>query len=300
MRIVITGADGFIGSNLRLRLRELRGVESRASRATPAQPSWRSRSRAADFVFHLAGVNRPQNEAEFVAGNADFTDTLCAALRAAGRSDARRVSHRRRRRDATIPTAAASARRSRRCCDYAARHRRAGRMSSGCRTCSANGAGRTTIRRSRPSATTSRAACRSRSTIPRRRCSWCMSTTWSTRSWRCLRAPAQSVRLLESRPGLRRPRSASWRDSCRAFATAAIAVTPERSALASRARCMPPTSATCRRKRSPTTCRSHGDPRGVFVEMLKTPDCGQFSYFTAHPASPAASTIITARPRSSW
>ena len=27
----------------------------------------------------------------------------------------------------------------------------------------------------------------------------------------------------------------------------------------------------------------HGDSRGVFVEMLKTPDCGQFSYFTAHP-----------------
>ncbi len=27
----------------------------------------------------------------------------------------------------------------------------------------------------------------------------------------------------------------------------------------------------------------YGDPRGVFVEMLKTPDCGQFSFFTAHP-----------------
>jgi UDP-2-acetamido-2,6-beta-L-arabino-hexul-4-ose reductase len=27
----------------------------------------------------------------------------------------------------------------------------------------------------------------------------------------------------------------------------------------------------------------HGDERGMFVEMLKTPDCGQFSYFTAHP-----------------
>ncbi|KAB0536441.1 capsular biosynthesis protein, partial [Pseudomonas palleroniana] len=27
----------------------------------------------------------------------------------------------------------------------------------------------------------------------------------------------------------------------------------------------------------------HGDVRGVFVEMLKTPDAGQFSYFTAHP-----------------
>ena len=31
------------------------------------------------------------------------------------------------------------------------------------------------------------------------------------------------------------------------------------------------------------TVPMHGDARGVFVEMLKTPDCGQFSYFTAHP-----------------
>ena len=29
--------------------------------------------------------------------------------------------------------------------------------------------------------------------------------------------------------------------------------------------------------------QQHADPRGVFVEMLKTPDAGQFSYFTAHP-----------------
>jgi len=28
---------------------------------------------------------------------------------------------------------------------------------------------------------------------------------------------------------------------------------------------------------------SYGDARGIFVEMLKTPDCGQFSYFTAKP-----------------
>jgi UDP-2-acetamido-2,6-beta-L-arabino-hexul-4-ose reductase len=31
------------------------------------------------------------------------------------------------------------------------------------------------------------------------------------------------------------------------------------------------------------TVPQYADPRGVFVEMLKTPDCGQFSYFTAHP-----------------
>ncbi len=32
------------------------------------------------------------------------------------------------------------------------------------------------------------------------------------------------------------------------------------------------------------TVPMHGDERGVFVEMLKTPDAGQFSYFTAHPS----------------
>lgn len=31
--------------------------------------------------------------------------------------------------------------------------------------------------------------------------------------------------------------------------------------------------------------QQHADPRGVFVEMLKTPDCGQFSYFTAYPGT---------------
>jgi UDP-2-acetamido-2,6-beta-L-arabino-hexul-4-ose reductase len=31
------------------------------------------------------------------------------------------------------------------------------------------------------------------------------------------------------------------------------------------------------------TVPKYGDPRGVFVEMLKTKDSGQFSYFTAHP-----------------
>lgn len=36
----------------------------------------------------------------------------------------------------------------------------------------------------------------------------------------------------------------------------------------------------------------YSDPRGVFVEMLKTPDAGQFSYFTAHPGLPEADITI--------
>ena len=85
MRIAITGADGFIARNLRLRLREL-GF-------TDVEPITRGTSAAefaaivgrADFVFHLAGVNRPQHAAEFVEGNTTLTERLCAALRAAGR-----------------------------------------------------------------------------------------------------------------------------------------------------------------------------------------------------------------------
>src|SRR5690606_31936592 len=40
----------------------------------------------ADAVIHLAGVNRPQDPAEFTAGNADFTAALCDALAATGRA----------------------------------------------------------------------------------------------------------------------------------------------------------------------------------------------------------------------
>jgi UDP-2-acetamido-2,6-beta-L-arabino-hexul-4-ose reductase len=39
----------------------------------------------ADFIFHLAGVNRPQTEQEFEQGNTDLTRALCDAVRASGR-----------------------------------------------------------------------------------------------------------------------------------------------------------------------------------------------------------------------
>jgi UDP-2-acetamido-2,6-beta-L-arabino-hexul-4-ose reductase len=54
MRIVVTGADGFIGRNLRWRLRELGHDDVVAlTRATPVE-RWEERLRGAGFVFHLA------------------------------------------------------------------------------------------------------------------------------------------------------------------------------------------------------------------------------------------------------
>lgn len=86
MKIVITGADGFIGTNLRIRLRELGHADVvRITReTTPEQIA--DAAASGDFIFHLAGVNRPKSEADFQSGNAGFTDRLCAALAASGRS----------------------------------------------------------------------------------------------------------------------------------------------------------------------------------------------------------------------
>ncbi|MFL6601419.1 MAG: UDP-2-acetamido-2,6-beta-L-arabino-hexul-4-ose reductase [Steroidobacteraceae bacterium] len=85
MRIVVTGADGFIGSNLRMRLRELGHSEVVGITRNTTPPEFEAALAAADFVFHLAGVNRPKEEREFVTGNVEVTERLCAALMASGR-----------------------------------------------------------------------------------------------------------------------------------------------------------------------------------------------------------------------
>jgi UDP-2-acetamido-2,6-beta-L-arabino-hexul-4-ose reductase len=86
MRILITGFEGFVAKNLRVRLREL-GYEDiiGLSRATPNEDI-RPALREAEFVFHLAGTNRPRDEGEFWSGNVQLTERICAALLEAGRA----------------------------------------------------------------------------------------------------------------------------------------------------------------------------------------------------------------------
>jgi UDP-2-acetamido-2,6-beta-L-arabino-hexul-4-ose reductase len=85
MRILVTGADGFIGRNLRTRLRECQYEDVVCITRDTTQAQMAEACLGADFVFHLAGVNRPQNETEYSTGNAGFTAALCDALRSSGR-----------------------------------------------------------------------------------------------------------------------------------------------------------------------------------------------------------------------
>ena len=95
MKILVTGANGFVGKNLCENLRNLRDGKDRTRPSVvvdeileydvDTDPTLLDEYCAkADFVFHLAGVNRPQNPAEFMEGNFGFTSTLLDTLKKYG------------------------------------------------------------------------------------------------------------------------------------------------------------------------------------------------------------------------
>ena len=86
MRVLITGAQGFVGKNLQLHLAERSDVEVLCFTREHSQADLAQLVSNADVVFHLAGVNRPEDPAEFQQGNADLTQTLCDALQQADKT----------------------------------------------------------------------------------------------------------------------------------------------------------------------------------------------------------------------
>ncbi|MCL2057172.1 MAG: capsular polysaccharide biosynthesis protein CapF [Oscillospiraceae bacterium] len=78
MKILITGADGFVGRNL---CASLTGHELYRYDIDTDPPLLDSYCRDAEFVFHLAGVNRPEDPKEFMAGNFGFTSLLLETLK---------------------------------------------------------------------------------------------------------------------------------------------------------------------------------------------------------------------------
>ena len=80
MRVLVTGANGFVGKNLCLALGRIEGVEVFRYDLGNTRAELEEWAGACDFVFHLAGVNRPKDPAEFAKGNAGFTEELLSVL----------------------------------------------------------------------------------------------------------------------------------------------------------------------------------------------------------------------------
>lgn len=85
MKILVTGSDGFIGRNLIVRLGELPGYEVIGFDREDSLDDLAELVGRADAVVHLAGVNRPKDIKEFVEGNTDLTARLCDLIAATGR-----------------------------------------------------------------------------------------------------------------------------------------------------------------------------------------------------------------------
>jgi len=286
MRIVVTGADGFIGTNLRMRLSELGHTDVTCiTRSTPPD-AWLEALTAADCVFHLAGVNRPQDPGEFSTGNAGLTEHVCATLADAGR---RAIMVLASSTQAALDNAYGS---SKRAAEDAVRAYGA-----------ACGAPVHVFRLTNVFGKWARPHYNSAVAT------FCHNVTRGLPV--AVNDPASALHLVyvddvvqafvqclpvDGEPAAA-PGPGEFAEAGPVYATTVGEVAELlRSFADSRTTLLTPSVGTGLVRALYSTYVSylspdafaytvprHADPRGVFVEMLKTPDCGQFSYFTAHP-----------------
>ena len=280
MKILVTGADGFIGKNLCVSLAEQAGFEVLPVVRATDPAALESKVAQADAVIHLAGVNRPQDPAEFAAGNADFTARLCQALLATGRP---------------IPVAFASSIQADRDNPYGLSKRAAEDHLR--RYAEASGAPVALYRLanvfgkwSRPDYNSAVATfCHNiarglpiqvnDAAAPLR---LVYIDDVVAELLRFLAAPGQGVRSAEAGPvhdttvGELARQIEAFKDVRTSLVSERVGTGLVRALYATYVSFLPPQAFSY-------GVPKYGDARGVFVEMLKTPDCGQFSFFTAHP-----------------
>ena len=285
--VLITGANGFIGKNLLLHLAVRKDVRVVCFTRAQAVSQLPGLLQGVDFVFHLAGVNRPQNSAEFVEGNVDLTRALCRAVTEVSEATGKKIP--------VVYTSSIQADRD-----------------------NAYGVSKLGAENSLFTLQTEHAVPVHVFRLPNVFGKWCKPNynsavaTFSHNISRGLpiqlndpAAPMTLVyvddlitRFLQLMDGADACCDAGdfdvvapqytitvgelarqlqvFKDSRDTLTTERVGTGLVRALYSTYVSYLPPESFAY-------TVPQYGDSRGVFAEMLKTPDCGQFSYFTAHP-----------------
>lgn len=284
MKVLITGANGFVGKNLRQHLAERKDVVVVRFARENAPSELPALLEGVDLVFHLAGVNRPQDPKEFITGNAGLTQVLCDTLG--------KIVNRTGRKVPVIFTSSIQAERD-------------------------NPYGN-----SKRAAEQALLAAKSQYDLPARIFrlpnvfgKWCKPNYNSGVATFChniarglpiqINDPAAPVTLVyvddvvshliammdgklgeevfssvipqyTATVGALAAQIQAFRDSRGTLVTERVGTGLTRALYATYVSYLPT-------ERFSYEVPKYGDPRGVFVEMLKTPDSGQFSFFTAHP-----------------
>ena len=280
MKILVTGAKGFVGRNLCENLKAVRDGKNRTRPALQIEdvfeydldtpPAELDHFCAqADFVFNLAGVNRPKNNDEFMQGNFGFASTLLDTLK----SHANRCPVR----SSSSPTGRRPARRC---------------WSTASRICSASGAAPTTTAPWRPSAITPPTTCPSRSMTAPPSWSYCTLTTWwrkcSTR-WRVSLTAAITPVFHDSgrycaAPVTHKVTLGEIADLLERFkAQPATLVLPEIPAGSFAKKLYSTYLSYLPKEKVIFDLKKNEDARGSFTELLKTESCGQFSVNVSKP-----------------
>jgi UDP-2-acetamido-2,6-beta-L-arabino-hexul-4-ose reductase len=287
MKVLVTGANGFVGKNLQLHLSERKDVQVVCFNREHSAAQLPELLLDVDFVFHLAGVNRSEDQKEFTTGNVDLTRALCEALDNLAASTGKRLP--------VVYTSSTQA-----ACDnpYGLSKRKAEEAIL--------------------SLWGSRADLVHVFRLPNVFGKWCKPDYNSVVATFChniarglpiqINAPAAPVTLVyvddvikcfiqlmdggdvavdargfaivspqySTTVGELAGLIQTFRDSRHTLMTERVGVGLVRALYATYVSYLP-------NERFAYEVQQHADPRGVFVEMLKTPDSGQFSYFTAHP-----------------
>ncbi|MGB4762502.1 MAG: NAD-dependent epimerase/dehydratase family protein [Candidatus Saccharimonas sp.] len=83
MKVLVTGSSGFIGKNLCSSLSLHDSIELLKLTRDHSPEELTQLVLKADFIYHIAGINRPKNDHEFTEGNTDLTKSIVETLRAA-------------------------------------------------------------------------------------------------------------------------------------------------------------------------------------------------------------------------